>query len=327
MKNLLYTILVVVGLSAASSAYALTVSPVTLEISGDPGQTVVGNIELLNEEKEEKIFYSSFENFEPTGETGVPHFIGSKDGLATWMKVNSQVDLMPGERRKLSFTVDVPANAEPGGYFSAIFWGTQVPKLEGSDQVSVGGKLGILVLLKVSGEIKEGGGLLEFKEINKQKFFSSLPMSFIYRFNNTGGDRVVPLGDIKIKNLFGSTVITLSANKNEGSILPGSIRKFEIPWNYAESKVDNPNEDKNFSFFETSGRQWNEFHLGWYSAELNITYGTENKIAEANYGFFIFPWQLLLVIFIVLAFVLFFGRMGLKKYNSWVVAQAKKQKN
>ena len=60
MRNLLYIILMIAMAGIASPVFGLTVSPVKLEISGDPGQTLIEEIELLNEQSETKIFYSSF---------------------------------------------------------------------------------------------------------------------------------------------------------------------------------------------------------------------------------------------------------------------------
>lgn len=334
MKHFVFStiLILVIGVGFAPPVFALTVSPAKLEISGDPGRTLMGEIELLNEQDEIKTFYSSFENFESNGESGAPYFIGAKEGLATWIKTESQVTLKSNERKKFSFSIAIPKNAEPGGHFAAIFWGTQQPDAQGGGQVSVGGKLGILVLLRVSGEVKEGGGLLEFgvspsrkaseeQSKDKQRFFSSLPITFVYRFNNTGGDRVVPQGEIKIKNLFGLTSATLPANKSEGSVLPSSARKFEVIWENEQQVTSDKQQNEKIGFFEMAGRQWSEFHFGWYTARMNLVYGATNQAVTAKYNFFIIPWQLLLIIVIILAIIGFLGILGLKKYNRWIIAK------
>lgn len=331
MRNLLYTILIVIIAGIASPAFALTVLPARVEIAADPGTTLQGKIELFNEQEGTRTFFTSFENFEPSGDSGVPRFIGAKDDLATWIKTENKVVLESGARAKVSYSIAIPKNAEPGGHFAAIFFGSQAPGTQGGGQVSIGGKIGVLVLLRVSGEVAEGGGLLEFIAKGKQRFFSALPITFAYRLNNTGGDRVVPLGEIKIKNTLRMTSATLLANKNEGSVLPGSARKFEVVWG-EESQPANDKEQKTESpgffsnFFNRAGRQWSEFHFGWYTAELNLTWGTMNQTANASYSFFVIPWQLLLIIFVIVAIIGFFGKIGLKKYNRYIIAQARQQK-
>src|SRR3989344_6620804 len=163
---------------------ALTVSPVRMEITADPGQTVTGKLLLLNEQDGTKTFYSSFENFEPSGDSGAPRFIGAEDGLATWMQIESKVTLESGKSIDIPYSITVPKNAEPGGYFAAIFFGSQAPGVQGGGEVSIGAKIGVLVLLRVSGEVAEGGGLLEFIAKDSQRFFSTLPVAFVYRINN-----------------------------------------------------------------------------------------------------------------------------------------------
>lgn len=330
MRKLLLTILIVAIAGIASPAFALTVSPARVEITGDPGTTLQGEIELFNEQDGTRTFFTTFENFEPSGDSGAPRFIGAKEGLATWIQSENKVFLESGVRVKVPYSIAIPANAEPGGHFAAIFFGSQEPGVQGGGQVSVGGKIGVLVLLRVSGEVAEGGGLLEFSAKDKQRFFSMVPVTFTYRLNNTGGDRVVPLGEIKIKNTLRMNSATLLANKNEGSALPGSARKFEVTWgemqsvNTTEQKTESPGFFSDF--FDRAGKQWSDFHFGWYTANLNLSWGVTNQTANASYSFFVIPWQLLLIILIMVVIIGFLGTIGLKKYNRRIIAQAQQQR-
>ncbi len=308
-----------IGLSLASSAFALTISPAKLEISGDPGTTISDQFELFNEQQDAKTLYSSFANFESSGESGAPHFIKSNDGLATWIKTDNKITLTPGERKKISFSITIPKNAEPGGHFAAIFWGSQPSDSQSGGEVSIGSKLGILVLLRVTGDVKEGGGLLGFNTKNNQRFFTATPVSFEYRLNNTGGDRMVPRGDIKIRNLFVFPPTTFLANKKEGSVLPGSVRKFEVLW--GEEPPDG-NKAKAPGFFGMALKELKDFHFGWYSANVSLTFGENNQTASESFSFFVIPWQLLTIILIVLGIVFFLATFGLKKYNKWIISKA-----
>lgn len=335
MKYFILTILFLgVAVISPFQVDALTISPVKIEISGSPGQILESELTLFNEQDETKTFFSSAENFEARGETGAPFFLPEKVGLATWIKTEEQVTLNPKEEKTIPFSIEISQNAEPGGYFAAILWGATPPEATKGGQVAVGGRLGVLILLKVSGAVEEGGGLLEFGVKDKQKFFSSLPVTFAYRFNNTGGDRVVPQGEIKIKNLFGRTSATLPANKKEGSVLPNSARKFEVIWKSNQQATSDTEQDQDKDkelsaaiLFAMAGRQWSEFHFGWYTAKLNLAWGTANQTAAAKYSFFIIPWQLLLIIIAILAIIGFGGIWGLKKYNRWIIAKTTQQRN
>lgn len=325
MRLSFYAAAIFLGLGLASQASALTVSPAKIEIAGNPGQTLTGSIELLNEQKNDQTFYTSFENFEPKGDSGAPYFIGAKDGLATWLTTQPQVSLNAGKRITVPYSLTIPANAEPGGHFAAVFFGTEAPRTEAGGQVSLGGKIGVLVLLRVNGDIKEEGGLVDFTTKNNQKFFSYLPAVLSYRLNNTGGDRIVPAGDVEIKNTFRLTTEKLSANKNEGSVLPGSMRRFNVVWGGAPMTAQVP-EAENLGFFAAAAREWSEFHFGWYTAVLSIAWGTTNQSADASYDFFVIPWHLLSIILLILLVVGFGGRYVIKRYNRYIIAQAAQQK-
>ncbi|MCK5591557.1 MAG: hypothetical protein KAI72_06345, partial [Candidatus Pacebacteria bacterium] len=236
-----------VFLASFSFACALTISPARVELNGNPGQTVTGEYVLINDQEKTKTFYSSFENFEAQGETGSPNFVGGTEGLATWINSSSEIVLGPKETKKLMYSITIPANADPGGHFAAIFWGTSKPQTSaGGGDVSVGAKLGLVMLLRVSGDVPEGGGVLSFEtldeqkleeeETSEQKLFIMLPVDFNYRFQNSGGDRIKPKGTITIKNIFGMTSEVLNANPSEGNVLPSSIRKFKLSWNGGDGK-------------------------------------------------------------------------------------------
>lgn len=297
---------------------ALTVSPARVEISGNPGQTLGGEINIYNEQAEVKTFYTSYENFQSSDDSGAPKFVGGENGLATWIKTEASVVVNSQEKKVLPFTITIPSDAEPGGYFAAVFLGSQPPASVEGGTVSIGGKIGILVLLRVNGDIKEGAGLAEFGTQNKKRFFSSLPISLIYKVNNSGGDRIVPIGDIKIKNTIRLNSATINLNEGKGSVLPGSVRKFEAVWG-----EKNKNE-KEKTFFESALFQIKNFHLGVYTAKINMTWGeTKTNVNSDSFTFFVIPWQLLMIVLITLLFVGFFGIIALRKYNKFIINKAR----
>ena len=331
MKQFIFaTIFILGGLLLSSTALALTVSPVKLEISGDPGEIVKGEILLMNEKEGTKTFYSSFENFEATGETGTPTFIPAKEGLATWIEAESQIILESGEQKKVSYEISIPQDADPGGHFAAIFWSASPPQAKEGGNVSIAAKLGVLVLLKVTGEIEEGVGIIEFSAENERNFFSSLPVDFYFRFKNSGGDRVKPVGEITIKDAFGKIAAVLPVNESEGNVLPQSIRKFEASWEKIqkdkngrldETKIENNKNGEEKGFFQELKKEWRNFAFGKYTAELNLECGEEKT--QASFSFFIVPWRTLcLAVFLLIILSLFLIK-GIKKYNRWVVAKAK----
>jgi hypothetical protein len=296
-------------------ANALTISPVTVEVAGDPGVTLRGELELFNEQNQPKTFYSSFENFEPSGETGSPRFVGSGSGLATWLDTTDQIVLQSNETVKVPYTITIPADAEPGGYFAAIFWGEQNPETLAAGELAIGGRLGVLILLRVNGAIEEGAGIIDFAPEKGGWLRAHVPVTFSYRFNNTGGDRVVPEGSVRVTNLFGSVVATFDANPQRGSVLPGSTRRYGVVWSGDSAPAPEA------SFGALLAHEWREFRFGWYRAELALDWQHDGSdVLRATTSVVLVPWRLLLVGFLLLGV----GMFALRRYNRWIIARSQR---
>jgi hypothetical protein len=328
-SNILFFAIVLGIFLIPQDVHALTISPVRFELKGDAGQILLGELELYNDEKETKILYSSSQNFEARGESGTPYFLSNtNEGLASWISINEHETLEPGVRKKVPFRIQIPSNTPAGGYFAAIFWGTSPPQSGGAGEVSISGKLGVLLLLSV-GDAEEKGGLIEFEKT--EKIIYSLPVSFFYRFSNDGSERVNPQGSLVIKNMFGRTRATIDANITQGNVLPRSIRKFDVVWyqnkqndfNGEKYSLDVVSKKQSVGFLETLFGQWNNFALGPYTGELALTYGGGKTVNE-KINFFVFPWHLLSVLAAIALFVLWFMTKGIRIYNKWLIGRALK---
>lgn len=306
--------LMFIGVFPCHHLNALTISPARAELSTDPGQSITDTIELWNDEDSERTYFISSQNFTADGETGAPNFIGSADGLATWIETNKSVTVLPGERKLVGYTIKVPKTARPGGHFAAIFFSSSDPGTGG--QMMIGGRVGALVLLTVSGEVSENAGVNGFMT-EGGSLFSNIPIKFSYWFNNMGGNRIKPVGTITIENMFGFEVASFSANPKSGNVLPGSMRKFVAQWG-----ADHTNVGADFFSRLKNDVVWGlrNFHLGYYTANMHLSYG-DNKESDVSYTFFIFPWRL---VFLLPGLVLLFlvARITLTRYNRWVIAHS-----
>jgi hypothetical protein len=307
-----------------SRADALVLAPAKVEIEAAPGNVVRDRIILLNDSEETVTYYSSVERFEAQGETGTPNFVASDTGLASWVTVTESVTLAPNESEEIPYTINVPVGAEPGGHFAAIFWSTFSPDESGAGQVLIGTKTGVLFLVGVEGDFEEKGGVTEFDSLGGSYFTKGLPLRFFYRFQNDGGDRLKPEGVITIKSVFGTKASVLNANLTEGNILPMSVRKFEVLWSEKSNEPNLIHTDlaSPEGFFAIAGAQWKNFLLGPYTAELQLAYGADRQQELRKLHFFVFPWQLLLILFSVLSVFIFGGKRLLLRYNRWIIAQA-----
>lgn len=296
MSKYLLGALLAVLIAAPLLSQAVTVGPVKLEYSVDPGKTVKGEIFLQNEEAGTKTFYPSFEKF--TEENGQKNFTKEGSDLATWFKMITSVTLKSGESRQIPFSIVVPKNAPPGGHFAVIWWSTSPPNA-GKQQVSIVTRAGVLVYLTVSGEIKESATLEKFS--TSRKIYSGLPLSFGITLKNTGNSYLKPEGEITVKNLFGGIKATLPVNEFGAIILPESSRDFNQT---LESE---------------------KFFFGLYRARLDLTYGTASnrQSISDNSWLFVLPWKMLIFLILALTIVFFVIPRGIRKYNRWIIAKAK----
>jgi|SRR3989344_549862 len=317
---------VILFFSFVSSADALTLSPPRFELEGDKGSVIQGTVKLFNEGQSEKTFYVTYENFEAKGETGTPSFVPGTTDLATWITTEPNIIIKPGEEKLVKFAINIPNDAEAGGHFAAIFWSTTPPPKE-STQLSIGAKIGTLVLLRVRGNITEEGGVLEFGATNHKKYYNSLPIEFYYRFQNAGNDRVKPAGIVKIKNMFGFTANKLSGNPQEGNILPHSIRRIMTVWGDDTGDFYYPIEEGDnlaVKYWKGMKREWHNFAFGRYKAILDIIYGSTNKETKSSFVVWVFPWRLTTTILIFLIIIFWFGRHEIRKYNEYIISRAMK---
>jgi hypothetical protein len=313
-------------------AEGVSLIPPKFEFSADPGDVINNTIVLINMGESSILYSSHTEDFVAGGETGVPQFVSHGDdelSLANWITVNNGEDILlpPNERVSIPFTITLPENAEPGGKYGSIFFAPPVTP----GQVGIRQRIGSLVLVRVSGDIKEEGKVVEFnsyhpEENTPQQWFLKSPVRFVLRYENTGNVHVQPTGKIVIKNMFGNPVKNigvqssihkdrgdivqeivdfLPVNDGKGNVLRESIRRFEVDF------LGN----LSWAFSETGQKETkiDSLPLGYYSAELELTGAKDEKYTQ-TISFIVFPiFTVLLYSFIIL--LLIFVGYKYKKYS------------
>jgi len=309
---------------SARSAYALTITPIRIELKSNPGTTVEANVTITNEQKASANFYPSFANFEAQGESGNPTFSDDSHDLASWMSTDQLVHLEPNESKTVKIKISIPSDADPGGHFAAAFFGTLPPNKSGNGQIGIGAKTGTLILLSVNGDVKESAGLLDFYPLDHKTFYNTLPVSFSYRFRNDGGDRIKPAGSITMHDIFYIPEDSIDANPSSGNILPNSTRRFGVDW------IKSPR-DKEYTeptgvfakFFGTALYEWHNYAFGPYFVKLNLLYGTSATRVSKMAFIFVFPWQLLICLAIILIIIFWGGKKLIRRYNRHIIQKAR----
>jgi len=299
---------------------ALTIVPARFEFSADPGDTIQSQIILINEQKITLDFSASFEKITVRGEHGEPVFTGEKTGLASWIQASpSKVTLGPGQEKRIPLTIEVPENADPGGHYAAIFWST-VPPEGGGSGMGITMRVAALVLLRVSGEVIESGEILDFR--GHKEIVNYLPINFDFNFQNTGTIHLKPRGEIVIKNIFKKIVEILPVNLEGYNVLPDSERSFSVGWLLNSEILQEKG-----GFLAELKKEKAGFGLGYYKADLNLEYGEKKQTSQASFGFWVLPWRILLLSFLILLILIFSIIQVIKRYNAWIITKAGVQNN
>lgn len=256
--------------SPAFAQTSLTIIPPRFELFSNPGETIAEKIRVKNNSDAPVTYTIRVEDFTTSGEEG--QVVLEEDqpdtsfSLARWIEPASKdLILQPNEEKSISFIVNTPRNAEPGGHYASILFisGQDNPAVPGGAAVSQ--RVGSLVLLRVSGNVTEKALLETF---STDKYYDKPPVNFLLRLKNEGNVHLRPQGTIVITDMFGKKVDEVPLDSR--NVLPGAIRKMETKW-----------EKKNL--------------LGSYTATLIATYGQQNLPLTAAVKFIVISRTVLIL--------------------------------
>ncbi len=275
-------------------AQAVTVGPVHLELSANPGETVQGQMFLQNEDAKVQTFYPSLEVFTEVG--GVKVFLKDTAGdLPTWIEITPSSTIPSGQSKIIPFTIRVPRGASPGGHYAVIWWSTAPPANDSGNSVAIATKAGVLLYLRVAGDIREEASVADFSA--KNTFIFSLPFSARISFHNSGNVYVTPAGTVSLANILGGVQASVPLNPYDRVVLPNTDYAFDIALN-------------------PSG-----IAFGPYKVKLDVIYGAKQTHIIKSFWVFILPTWLLIFI-AVLILLVFLIPKAIKRYNAWIVKKA-----
>jgi hypothetical protein len=308
-----FTAIACTGPVHAEAGQAFSISPPIIELKADPGQSVTTSIRFTNISSGELLIKMQFNDFGAKDEAGDPNIIfdDAQTGaftLKNWITSPAPFKIASKETKTLTFPITVPKDAEPGGHYAVIRFTGSAPDIEESG-VALSASIGSLVLLEVSGNIKERATLSDFysaEKSTKTGFFEGAPVSFTERINNTGNVHIKPTGTVDVYDMFGRKVSSVRVNgdptdpKNQPkSALPQSIRRFE----------------------QAIPDQW---MFGQYTAKLHLSYGQGQKALDQSITFWVIPYRLMLGVLAGLVAAFFLLRLGLQRYNAFIIKQARR---
>lgn len=263
MKKIAFILLFVLTLFWVQTTFAsLSISPLKFEFNIEEQSERKEKIKITNNGASPITLYSSSEDFIAWDDSWTPKFVKASElenpeySLSRWIEVEwKNVTLAPWESREIYFTIKVPANAEPGWHYAAVFFSPWVP---GWAQVAVVQRLWVLILVEVPWEVKISWDLKSFKIWNKNEKeliennnFKDFPIIFQTIFENSWNVHLKPKWKITLmdesgeilKNIWKETLSSpagayiwekmvdyIPINDTSWNVLPRSERRFETSW-------------------------------------------------------------------------------------------------
>lgn len=288
----------------AQQSQILSVTPPLFQISVVPGDVWQSSIKVVNGNAYPLTVYAEVVNFEAMGESGQGKFIPilSKGEdtitLAEWITIpEGPYEISPEATSEVSFFLDVPKDAPPGGHYAAILISTKPPASESNEPiVQTAQVVTSLFFVRIEGDVYEKGDIREFGV--RDAFLPTPEAEFSLRFENKGNVHLQPKGDIVITNMWGTErgAIPVNYQTHFGNVLPNSIRDFNFSWK-SEFKITD---------------------IGRYKAIATLAYGEDGvKSTTATTYFWVIPVKgtfiTLMVLFIFIGFIVWMVKAYIRR--------------
>lgn len=317
--------LAILGLFAVGEASADTssgpyfaVAPHTFDLDLEKGQRYQDRIKVYNRGNFAipfKIKVLDFDALDGSGEMREAEFAGQESSATSWFEFEHQ-DLVVEAQQKanLDFSIEVPTNAEPRGYYAIVMLEADISTLVlNESKLQVIPKLGALFLLKVGqqGQSAQELEIMEYTVIGEERIggaekvvnFFTKPFSqddavlnitatgeptFLVKIKNNSAYHKKLAGSIDLSGLGWKYADQL--NFEELTILPGRSRDVLVKGAKAELQQQAEKKEKGF---------------GLLTADLEINTTEGLKQAKRRWVL-VFSWQAAIIIILCLS-LLFFG--------------------
>lgn len=303
---------------AANAGSGMRVSPVRSDLTIDAGNAGSVDVTVKNVTSAGVTYEAIINDFiAGDNEYGQPALILDADKYAPSHSLKRYIAPVPnltipaGQSKTVKVTINVPQNADAGGYYGAIRF---IPA--GSDtkknNISLAASVGSLILVKVPGDIKENMKLESFDVRSSEKatsgsivFTTNKNLYAVARFKNEGNIHEQPFGKVVVKK--GNTVLQTTEINNQtpkGNVLPDSVRRFSVK-------------------LEKVGI-W-----GKYTVSGNFGYGSTGQLVSGTTTIYVMPLTYILIGLGLIALIvigIFVIPRSIKRYNQNVVRRANRRK-
>jgi len=265
------------------NANFLTISPPVRELELSPGSTNSYQLSLTNQGEQKVRLILRASPFTAAGETGGVDVADEElPDSQNWVIINPAVlDLEPGERAEVVYTISLPQKAQPGGFYfalTALLAGENISadalgRPAGGAAVNL--NVASLHLVRIAGPVNFAAQVSEFS--TPKTIYEYGPVPFSARILNQSNVHIKPVLEIEVKNTLGLADGEL-IHLPQQNILPQAGRKYEAEF----------------------GGKW---HFGRYAATLNGLYGDGQTLTYTIF-FWILPWKIMLAVALALAIII-----------------------
>lgn len=206
-----------------------TLTPMSQNISLQPGQVYTGSITVANPANAAKDFNYKVE-ISPYGVVGEDYTAdlitqNNRSQISKWIKIeNPTGTLKPNDVTKVNFTITVPENAPAGGQYAALLVSSADNNVS-NNGITINNvfEMASLIYANVTGKMIHEG---EVSEILVPGFITNTPITTNTIVKNNGNSHEFAEIAIEVKNLFNETVYPVSGESGITSeiIMPETTR-------------------------------------------------------------------------------------------------------
>lgn len=210
-----------------SGAQGITLSPASTQLTVPAGTAIQGSFEVVNSGEESYTVNLSVAPYRIEGVDYTPQFtqLPGTVETASWVSIaGSSAQLNPHALARFNYTVSVPDNAAPGGYYAILFAETSPDETDENSGIIPHNRVGSILYITVPGEVTTSGNLTA----EPSSLFVIQPnIPTGVKVSNTGGVHFVSEVTFTIR---GITDKQLYQETFERYILPQTERRISTNW-------------------------------------------------------------------------------------------------
>ncbi|MDB5160387.1 MAG: exported protein of unknown function [Candidatus Saccharibacteria bacterium] len=201
---------------------AITVTPASTDVAINPGSSVARSVDIINGGDGSFKVTLSTSPYHVSGEDYDPKFTqipGTVDP-SEWIHLSTTSTTVNGsDTLTVPYTIDVPQNTAPGGYYAVLFAETS------SDNAQSGvvshNRVGSILYITVNGDIKSGGNVTG-DPLPIIHFVGAIPIGL--KVSNSGGTHFITTASYSVTDMTGKEVLKASFDRY---VLPQTEREIK----------------------------------------------------------------------------------------------------